>query len=316
MLCPPPDPESPSAAGTHSRRTATSARHVPGGCGRPRAGRASASSASGRWRGRGGRRRPAPAGPGAARLAGGTAAADPNLAHLRAGPAYLRQPRRRARRQPGARPPAPDLGAAGAGPGGGHDRHRPLRWRAVSAARPGGACAAAIPGAPSWMVQMLSWLADSRLTPGWFIRCRHASQLGVDHARQGVQASLEPVTPPLRNARRNTGFPAAASLRAITGPDPPVAAGPRPSSRDPTAVLRSWPGTVLVLLDRDQDRRPQDGRRPGPAARLRCGSDGDTCTGAGTHRRELYGYGSAFAEWRPSRRRWTTASPTGLRPAV
>jgi Sigma-70, region 4 len=40
-----------------------------------------------------------------------------------------------------------------------HDRYRPLRWRAVSAARPGGARAAAIPGAPPWMGQMLSWLA-------------------------------------------------------------------------------------------------------------------------------------------------------------
>ena len=30
------------------------------------------------------------------------------------------------------------------------------------------------------------------------------------------RASLEPVTPPLRNARRDTGFPAATSLRATT----------------------------------------------------------------------------------------------------
>jgi hypothetical protein len=40
-----------------------------------------------------------------------------------------------------------------------HDRYRPLRWRAASAARPG-ADAAAIPGAPPWMGQMLAWLAD------------------------------------------------------------------------------------------------------------------------------------------------------------
>ena len=41
-----------------------------------------------------------------------------------------------------------------------HDRYRPLRWRAASAAQPGGAHAAAIPGAPPWMGQMLSWLAE------------------------------------------------------------------------------------------------------------------------------------------------------------
>ncbi len=40
-----------------------------------------------------------------------------------------------------------------------HDRYRPLRWRAASAARPGGACAAAVPSAPPWLGQMLSWLA-------------------------------------------------------------------------------------------------------------------------------------------------------------
>ena len=40
-----------------------------------------------------------------------------------------------------------------------HDRYRPLRWRAASGARPDGARAAAIPGAPPWMSRMLSWLA-------------------------------------------------------------------------------------------------------------------------------------------------------------
>jgi hypothetical protein len=40
-----------------------------------------------------------------------------------------------------------------------HDLYRPLRWRAASAARPGGARGAAIPGAPPWMGRMLSWLA-------------------------------------------------------------------------------------------------------------------------------------------------------------
>ncbi len=41
-----------------------------------------------------------------------------------------------------------------------HDRYRPLRWRAASAARPEGAHAAAIPGTSPWMRQMLSWLAE------------------------------------------------------------------------------------------------------------------------------------------------------------
>ena len=41
-----------------------------------------------------------------------------------------------------------------------HDRYRPLHWRAAAAARPGGAHAAAIPGAAPWMGQMLSWLAE------------------------------------------------------------------------------------------------------------------------------------------------------------
>ena len=40
-----------------------------------------------------------------------------------------------------------------------HDRYRPLRWRAASAAQPGGDRAAAIPGAPLWMSPMLTWLA-------------------------------------------------------------------------------------------------------------------------------------------------------------
>jgi hypothetical protein len=42
------------------------------------------------------------------------------------------------------------------------DRYRPLRWRAVSAAQPGRADAAAIPGAPPWMHKMLSWLAGKQ----------------------------------------------------------------------------------------------------------------------------------------------------------
>ena len=53
----------------------------------------------------------------------------------------------------------------------GHDRYRPLRWRAASAARPGGAHAT-IPGAPPWMGQMLSWLAGEH-AEGRLTRCRH-----------------------------------------------------------------------------------------------------------------------------------------------
>ena len=41
-----------------------------------------------------------------------------------------------------------------------HDRYRPLRWRAASAAQEGSARAASIPGAPPWMDRMLSWLAS------------------------------------------------------------------------------------------------------------------------------------------------------------
>lgn len=40
-----------------------------------------------------------------------------------------------------------------------HDRYRPLRWRAVSAAQPDRERAAAIPGAPQWLRKMLSWLS-------------------------------------------------------------------------------------------------------------------------------------------------------------
>jgi Sigma-70, region 4 len=41
-----------------------------------------------------------------------------------------------------------------------HDRYRPLRWRAASAAQPERAHGAAIAGALPWMGQMLSWLAE------------------------------------------------------------------------------------------------------------------------------------------------------------
>jgi Sigma-70, region 4 len=41
-----------------------------------------------------------------------------------------------------------------------HDRYRLLRWRAASAARPGGDYAAAVLGKPPWLGQMLTWLAE------------------------------------------------------------------------------------------------------------------------------------------------------------
>jgi hypothetical protein len=40
-----------------------------------------------------------------------------------------------------------------------HDRYRPLRWRAASAAQPDRIHAAVIPDAPPWLRNMLSWLA-------------------------------------------------------------------------------------------------------------------------------------------------------------
>ena len=40
-----------------------------------------------------------------------------------------------------------------------HDRYRPLRWRAASAAQPDRVYAAVIPGAPPWLGNLLSWLA-------------------------------------------------------------------------------------------------------------------------------------------------------------
>jgi hypothetical protein len=42
-----------------------------------------------------------------------------------------------------------------------HDRYRPLRWRAASAAQPDRVHAAVIPGAPPWVCNMLSWLAGT-----------------------------------------------------------------------------------------------------------------------------------------------------------
>ena len=40
------------------------------------------------------------------------------------------------------------------------DLYAPLRWRAASAARSGADPAAEVPGAPPWLRQLLSWLAE------------------------------------------------------------------------------------------------------------------------------------------------------------
>lgn len=65
-----------------------------------------------------------------------------------------------------------------------HDRYRPLRWRAASAAQPGGAGAAAISGALPSMSQMLSWRAGK---PAWRLGGLPAAgtpcQLGAEHVR-------------------------------------------------------------------------------------------------------------------------------------
>ena len=147
------------------------------------------------------------------------------------------------------------------------------------------------------------WASHDRRTPGGYrfgysgrraqgqgARCRHpagapggatpASSPLIMRAR-AFSASLEPLTPPLRNARRDTGFPAAASLRATRGPDPPVAGAPGTWSRYSSTARgpgagHSGPGRgpVLVrlrshavwsgLVPRDQDRdRAVAGGRPG-----------------------------------------------------
>jgi hypothetical protein len=76
---------------------------------------------------------------------------------------------------------------------------------------------AAIPGARSWMVQMLSWLAETPPDAGMVHPLpAHPGGSALSMRARAFKASLEPVTPPVRNARHDTGFPAAASLRAIT----------------------------------------------------------------------------------------------------
>ena len=95
-----------------------------------------------------------------------------------------------------------------------HDRYRPLSC-AAPAGRSGGAHAAAIPGAPG-VGEMLSWLVGNPPDAGVFhpLPAPPTSSALIVRA-SAFKASLEPVTPPLRNACRDTGFPAAASLRAI-----------------------------------------------------------------------------------------------------
>ena len=92
---------------------------------------------------------------------------------------------------------------------------------------------------------------------------------------RAFRASLEPLTPPLRNARRDTGFPAAASLRATMrarsncgcagrGPDPEIpgpSCGPgsgtfwsRLADRSRSASGRLRSGPPWSSEDQDRDR--------------------------------------------------------------
>jgi len=64
---------------------------------------------------------------------------------------------------------------------------------------------------------MLSWLAETPPDAGMVHPLpAHPGGSALSMRARAFKASLEPVTPPLRNARRDTGFPAEASLRAIT----------------------------------------------------------------------------------------------------
>jgi hypothetical protein len=75
---------------------------------------------------------------------------------------------------------------------------------------------AAIPGAPPWLGQMLSCWPGNPPDAGvvYPLPACPASSVLIMRAR-AFRAWLEPVTPPLRNARRDTGLPVAASLWAI-----------------------------------------------------------------------------------------------------
>ena len=109
-------------------------------------------------------------------------------------------------------------------------------------------------------------------------RCRDRP-LGVELTRQLVQALVEPLTPPLRSARRDTGFPAAASCLARSracpagedsarGSDPQVQGaagrsrteGPQVAARGPGATGPSAASSVRLdpawsSGDQDADRR-------------------------------------------------------------
>ena len=64
--------------------------------------------------------------------------------------------------------------------------------------------------------EMLSWLVGNPPDAGVLHPLPAPPMSSVPIVRASAfKASLEPVTPPLRNLRRDTGFPAAASLRAI-----------------------------------------------------------------------------------------------------
>ena len=129
------------------------------------------------------------------------------------------RPRDQPGRGPGlsrARPPAPGRGtlrqlawtAA-------HGQYCPLHWRAAAAAHRRRPRRDETPQR-AWPdpAAVLAGNPPAART-GHPLPARPASSALIVRAR-AFRAWLEPVTPPLRNARRDIGFPAAASLRAIT----------------------------------------------------------------------------------------------------
>jgi hypothetical protein len=66
-----------------------------------------------------------------------------------------------------------------------------------------------------WVRCNPDWLGNPPYARVHLLSACPASSALIMRAR-AFRAWLEPMTPPLRNARRDTGFPAASNLRAIT----------------------------------------------------------------------------------------------------